>query len=50
LVFKEKLLLPFIYIQAGNIFNHYTEKEGILHFAESLDADLIAMSTQDDKG
>lgn len=28
-----------------NIFNHYTEEEGIVHFAESIDADLIAMST-----
>jgi nucleotide-binding universal stress UspA family protein len=33
-----------------NIFNHYTEKEGILHFAESLDADLIAMSTHGRQG
>jgi nucleotide-binding universal stress UspA family protein len=28
-----------------NVFNDYTEEEGILHFAESIDADLIAMST-----
>jgi len=28
-----------------NIFNDYNEQEGILHFADSIDADLIAMAT-----
>jgi nucleotide-binding universal stress UspA family protein len=28
-----------------NIFNDYSEEEGIIHFADSIDADLIAMST-----
>jgi nucleotide-binding universal stress UspA family protein len=33
-----------------NIFNHNSEEEGIIHFAESIDADLIAMSTHGRKG
>lgn len=33
-----------------NSFNHYTEEEGIIHFADSIDADLIAMSTHGRKG
>ena len=28
-----------------NIFNDITEEEGIIYFAESIDADLIAMAT-----
>ena len=28
-----------------NVFNDYSEEEGILHFADSIDADLVAMST-----
>jgi nucleotide-binding universal stress UspA family protein len=28
-----------------NVFNHYSEEEGIIHFADSIDADLVAMST-----
>jgi hypothetical protein len=28
-----------------NIFNDYSEEEGIIHFADSIDADLVAMST-----
>lgn len=28
-----------------NTFNHYNEEEGIIHFAKSIDADLIALST-----
>ncbi|MEX1239142.1 MAG: universal stress protein [Cyclobacteriaceae bacterium] len=28
-----------------NTFNHYQEEEGIIHFANSIDADLIALST-----
>ena len=33
-----------------NIFNHYSEEEGILHFATRIEADLIAMSTHGRKG
>jgi nucleotide-binding universal stress UspA family protein len=28
-----------------NVFNDHSEEEGIIHFADSIDADLIAMST-----
>lgn len=28
-----------------NTFNHYEEEEGIIHFANAIDADLIALST-----
>lgn len=28
-----------------NVFNDYSEEEGILHFADSIEADLIAMAT-----
>lgn len=28
-----------------NVFNHYTEEEGIIHFANSINADLIALAT-----
>jgi nucleotide-binding universal stress UspA family protein len=28
-----------------NIFNDYTEEEGIIHFADNINADLIAMAT-----
>lgn len=28
-----------------NTFNHYKEEEGIIHFANAIDADLIALST-----
>lgn len=28
-----------------NVFNHYSEEEGILHFARAIDADLIGMAT-----
>jgi len=28
-----------------NIFNDITEEDGIIYFAESIDADLIAMAT-----
>lgn len=33
-----------------NVYNDYTEEEGIIHFAESIDADLIVMSTHGRKG
>jgi nucleotide-binding universal stress UspA family protein len=33
-----------------NIFNDYSEEEGIIRFAESIDADLIAMATHGRKG
>jgi nucleotide-binding universal stress UspA family protein len=33
-----------------NTYNDYSEEEGIIHFAESIDADLIAMSTHGRKG
>ncbi len=33
-----------------NIFNHYTEEEGILHFANTIKADIIAMATHGRKG
>lgn len=33
-----------------NVFNHYSEEEGILHFAKRIGADLIAMSTHGRKG
>ena len=33
-----------------NVFNHYSEEEGILHFARQIGADLIAMSTHGRKG
>jgi nucleotide-binding universal stress UspA family protein len=28
-----------------NSFSHYQEEEGIIHFAKTIDADLIALST-----
>jgi nucleotide-binding universal stress UspA family protein len=28
-----------------NVYNDYSEEEGIIHFADSIDADLIAMAT-----
>lgn len=33
-----------------NVFNDYSEEAGIIHFADSIDADLIAMSTHGRKG
>ena len=33
-----------------NTYNDYTEEEGIIHFADSIDADLIVMSTHGRKG
>lgn len=33
-----------------NVFNHYSEEEGIIHFADSIDADLIVMATHGRKG
>jgi nucleotide-binding universal stress UspA family protein len=33
-----------------NIFNDLTEEEGIIYFADSIDADLIAMATHGRKG
>lgn len=33
-----------------NSFNDYTEEEGILNFADSINADMIAMSTHGRKG
>jgi nucleotide-binding universal stress UspA family protein len=33
-----------------NVFNDHSEEEGIIHFAESIDADLIAMATHGRKG
>lgn len=33
-----------------NIFNDRSEEEGIIHFADSIDADLVAMSTHGRKG
>lgn len=33
-----------------NVFNDFTEEEGIIHFANSINADLIAMSTHGRKG
>lgn len=33
-----------------NSYNDFTEEEGIIHFAESIDADLIVMATHGRKG
>ncbi|HYG00936.1 MAG TPA: universal stress protein [Chryseosolibacter sp.] len=33
-----------------NVYNDYSEEEGIIHFAESIDADLIVMATHGRKG
>jgi nucleotide-binding universal stress UspA family protein len=33
-----------------NIYNDFSEEEGIIHFAESIDADLVAMATHGRKG
>ncbi|HEY0768725.1 MAG TPA: universal stress protein, partial [Sphingobacteriaceae bacterium] len=33
-----------------NVFNDYSEEQGILHFASQIDADLVAMATHGRKG
>ncbi|HYG18274.1 MAG TPA: universal stress protein [Ohtaekwangia sp.] len=33
-----------------NVFSDFSEEEGIIHFAESIDADLIAMATHGRRG
>jgi nucleotide-binding universal stress UspA family protein len=33
-----------------NIFNDYSEEEGIIRFSESINADMIAMATHGRKG